>query len=107
MSNDVMQYQLVLQWPVSRTKDLDFLIKIEDVLLGMLSKLHEVDGHDIGSGELNIFVLTNDPLTAFDEVKAALPESDVWSDLRVAYRAIDKNGYTILWPTHLSKFEVQ
>jgi len=101
-----MKYQLVLQWPASSIKDYDAMIAIENVLLEKLSSSSEIDGHDAGSGEVNIFIHTDDPQRAFAEVKAVLGSRDFWIDARVAYRELDKGEYTILWPTDLDTFGV-
>lgn len=101
-----MRYQLVLQWPAKSIDDYDTMIEIENVLSGKLSGDSEVDGHDAGTGEMNIFIHTNEPVGAFTEVKAALGTRDFWVDARVAYREIAKSEYTILWPKDLTNFIV-
>lgn len=50
-----MKYQLVLQWPASSIKDYDAMIEAENALIENLSAANDVDGHDVGSGEVNIF----------------------------------------------------
>ncbi len=60
-----MQYQLVLQFPLAEDFDFDALIELETKLTFELGSVHDVDGHDIGSGEVNIFILTNNPDEAF------------------------------------------
>lgn len=82
------------------------MIEIEDLLTDNLSENSDVDGHDAGSGEVNIFIHTNDPRFAFDEVKAILGTRDFWVDARVAYREIEGNEYTVLWPKDLADFNV-
>jgi len=101
-----MQYQLVLQWPASSIRDYDAMIEVEDALVERLSEASEVDGHDAGAGEVNIFVRTDDPRCAFNEVKAILGSRDFWVDARVAYRQVAGNEYTILWPRDLTEFKV-
>jgi ribosomal 30S subunit maturation factor RimM len=101
-----MKYQLVLQWSGSSLKDYDETIAIEDKLIENLSKGGKVDGHDAGSGEVNIFILTDDPERTFSEAKAILGNSDRWLSVRVAYRKITKDHYTILWPEDLTDFDV-
>lgn len=101
-----MKYQLVVQWPSTSIKDYDVMIKAEDALIERLSELHEVDGHDAGVGEMNIFILTNDFGTAFDEVKAVLQDEELWVDARVAYRDVNDSEYTILWPEGLREFNI-
>lgn len=101
-----MKYQLVLQWPVSSIKDYDAMVGIEDVLIENLSEDHEIDGHDAGSGEMNIFIRTDDPIAAFNEVKATLGSRDFWVDARVAYREVAKSEYIIIYPKNLAEFKV-
>lgn len=100
-----MKYQLVIQWPATSMKDYDALIEIEEVLIEKLSKMHEVDGHDIGAKEFNIFIQTDNPQSASNEVKTILSDS-VYSDARAAYREISKSEYKILWPKSLTKFSI-
>jgi hypothetical protein len=101
-----MKYQLVLQWPASSIKDYDTLIEIEDVLTEKLDDGSDVDGHDAGSGETNIFIHTDDPEATFKTVKAVIGTRDFWIDARVAYRELTGNDYTVLWPKDLHEFKV-
>jgi hypothetical protein len=82
------------------------MIEIEDILTVNLSGDSEVDGHDAGSKEMNIFIHTDNPVVAFTKIKATLGTRDFWVDARVAYREIEKNEYTVLWPKDLLTFEV-
>ena len=51
------EFQLVLQLPATSGEDFDELIAIEDAMEITFAGLpHEVDGHDFGSGEMNIFI---------------------------------------------------
>ena len=101
-----MKYLLVLQWPASSIRDYDAMIEIENVLVEKLAKYSEVDGHDAGSGEVNIFIRTDDPKKTFDEVRALLGTRDCWVDARVAYREGARSGYTVLWPKDQTQFKV-
>jgi len=84
----------------------DTLIETEDLLLEKLTRQSRVDGHDVGSGEMNIFILTDDPFESFNEVKSVLGGREVWVDVRAAYRDVSRSEYAILWPKDLSQFEV-
>src|SRR2546426_7636573 len=102
-----MRYQLVLQWPSILPKNnLDQLIETEDLLIESLTEQNTVDGHEIGSGEMNIFILTDDPQSSFQEIKAVLETGQMWSSLRAGYREIQGDEYTVLWPDHQTHFEV-
>ncbi len=101
-----MKYQLVLQWPASSLKGYGELIEIERVLLENLTGDHEIDGHDAGSGEMNIFIQTDNPQGAFKEIKWILGSRDFWVDARIAYREMMGSNYTVLWPPGLTVFRV-
>jgi hypothetical protein len=99
------QYQLVLQWPASSVDDHDDMVALEEFLIENLAH-GEVDGHDGGQGEMNIFILTDDPEATFASVKALLEKRRAWIDIRIAYRETTRDGYHVLWPKSLVKFEV-
>ena len=102
-----MRYQVVLQWP-SQALDNDYgkLIEIEDLLCENLTGNTSVDGHDAGSGEFNIFILTDDPRGAFQQVRAVLQGRNGWAKARAAYRETTASEYTVLWPEGLAEFRV-
>ncbi|MFF1830824.1 hypothetical protein [Paenarthrobacter sp. NPDC058040] len=102
-----MKYILVLQWQGRSGIDYDKLIAMEDIVLAELpGSLGVVDGHDCGSGEMNIFVHTERPVEAFAAVMSSLSSESRWTDTRAAYRPMDSNDFVILWPTTLKNFTV-
>ena len=101
-----MKYQLVLQWPAASLHDYDVLVEIEDTLIERLSAPNDVDGHDAGSGEMNIFIATDDPEGAFSEIVNILGSRDFWVDARVAYREFESDKYVVRWPPDLTHFSI-
>jgi len=101
-----MKYQLVLQMPASSIQDYDKMIELEEIIIEMLGGLGDVDGHDAGSGEMNIFILTDEPESAFERIKALFGMRDLMSDLKVAYREIGKNDFVIIYPPDLTHFTI-
>jgi len=101
-----MKYQLVLQLPASSIKDYDAMIELEETIMRSLGNLGKVDGHDAGSGEMNIFILTDHPKLAFQAIKQLLGTRDFMPELKVAFREIGKDDFTILHPTGLSHFAI-
>lgn len=102
-----MKYQLVIQFLGKTEDDFEHLIDLEDELDEKLTGATEVDGHDFGSGEMNIFILTDDPTNAFRQVKSLLTGRHYGlSNMKAAYRDIETESYTILWPDHLTEFGV-
>ena len=69
-----MRYILVLQWPGDSEADFDALISMEEQVGATLGRYASVDGHDFGSGEMNIFIETDRPTEAFADAANALGE---------------------------------
>ena len=101
-----MKFQLVLQFAATGTKQFDELIALEDDLIENLPPTSEVDGHDFGSGEFNIFIRTDQPREAFDAARKLIKARSFQYQLRAAYRERGKDEYVILWPEHLEEFRV-
>jgi len=101
-----LKYQLVVQWPASSIDDYDALISVEDALIEGLPSDAEVDGHDVGAAQANIFILTNSPRMTLHVVRAILEARDSLVGVRIAFRDREGNEYTVLWPPGLKKFEV-
>lgn len=102
-----MKYLLVLQWSATSVADFDALIDVEDELeTGLPSEDGEVDGHDFGSNQMDIFVLTERPREAFRSAAALLSTNPRWASLRAAYRPLDGEDYVGLWPRDVSDFSV-
>jgi hypothetical protein len=100
------KYQLVLQLPASCIDDYDAMVELEEAIVHSLASLGRVDGHDAGSGEMNIFILTNHPRPVFDRIKQLPGMKDFMPDLKVAYREVGKEDFTILYPAGLTYFAI-
>ncbi|MDP1604496.1 MAG: hypothetical protein Q8M03_14665 [Legionella sp.] len=100
-----MKYQLVIQFPEELYEDIDAIVEMEDKLDEIIDA--EVDGHDKGSGEINIFIHTNNPVDTFNDVKNVL-ENDFnnLNSVKIAYREMSAEEYIVLWPEGLTKFNV-
>jgi hypothetical protein len=101
-----MKYILVFQWSLRNSIDYKEIHHLEDLIEANIVKGSEVDGHDIGSGEMNIFIATNEPVQAFDSIKLVLEQHDKWTGVRAAFRETGGEIYTILWPKDLRTFDV-
>ena len=98
---------LVLQWPSSSTpKELNLLISLEDQIREDIGDYGNVDGHDIGSGEMNIFIFTEDPKATFERVKniGSIPKH--MSNLKAGYREVGEDAFVPLYPEGVDHFSV-
>jgi hypothetical protein len=86
--------------------DYDQLLVLENELIEKLKTVATVDGHDFGSGEFNIFVLTDAPATAFSEAHRVVTNHGMQNVMRAAYRELAAQKYVILWPPSLTEFTV-
>ena len=102
-----MEYMLVLQWPSASTaEDLDLLISLEDQIIANIGDYGTVDGHDIGSGEMNIFIFTEDPKSTFEHVKKIGSVANHISNLKVGYRVVGEDDFVPVYPEGLEHFSV-
>ena len=99
-----MKYMLILQFPESAFL-YDEIEVFEDSLIDELSGVGEVDGHDIGVGELNFFILTNDAKLAFKKIENLL-KGEVKTNLRAAYRDVDGDEYVSIYPPGFKGFSI-
>jgi hypothetical protein len=97
-----MRYQLVLQFEAETLADYDSLVAMETQLIGVLGE-GAVDGHDMGSGEANIFIHTTDPQDTFRRLIPVLERTGHISRVTAAYRRTDGDRYHVLWPANSSR----
>jgi hypothetical protein len=102
-----MKYQLVLQFDGKTEDDFNKLIEVEEELENGLKKIAEIDGHDFGSEEMNIFILTNDPEKALISARNIMKNNELFLSVRAAYREINGSKYKILWPESLKNFSIK
>ena len=98
-----MKYQLVVQLPEAIYGDIDLIADMEDSLENYITNA-EVDGHDLGSGEVNIFIHTSTSIDTFEMVKEILKGRSVLEDAKMAYRNFNESDYICLSILHLSCF---
>jgi hypothetical protein len=97
-----MTYQLVFQFKGDSLVDFDMMVNVEEKMKVQIGDLGEVDGHDMGSGEINIFVMTEDPMAAFSPTKSVLKKLNLLSAVTVAYRDIESDSFVVVWPENSS-----
>ncbi len=101
-----MKYQLVIQFPEELFEEIDEIADLEDSLEQSFIDA-EVDGHDIGNGEANIFIHTNNPATTFEIVKDILEEKNFnIKYVKIAYKEMGSEQYIAIWPENIEGFRV-
>ncbi|MES1180576.1 MAG: ABC transporter [Verrucomicrobiota bacterium] len=98
-----MKYQLALQFPANSIKDCDELIALEDDLIEKLGSSAKVDGHDCGSGEMNIFIYADEPEMVFETIRPVVTKRKLIENLVAAYRERTGEEYTVVWPIGFTK----
>jgi hypothetical protein len=93
-----VDYPLVLQFRGNDRLDFDALVDLEEELQRLVEPLADVDGHDMGSGEINIFILTADPVATFERAKPLLSDASLLNKVVVAYRELLSDNFTVIWP---------
>ena len=58
----------------------------------------KVDGHDVGSGERNIFIFTSDPAATFHQARPVLEREYQLESVTAAYREVEGEQFTVIWP---------
>src|SRR5436190_22804080 len=92
----VMDYQLVLQFRGDSLDDFDAMVALEEELREELGDSADVDGHDVGSGETNIFIFTSDPAATFRRARPALERRQQLQSVTVAYREVEGEQFTVI-----------
>lgn len=101
-----MRYQLVLQFKGESLGDYDAMISVEDQLIGELASGAEVDGHDMGLGQTNIFIITSHPQATFEQAKTVLQRTQLLDSVSAAYRPIRGGAFTVIWPPLTREFTI-
>lgn len=92
------QYQLVLQFPGRSGADYDTMVALEASLSAALGEGAEVDGHDVGTDAMNLFILADDPHATFELAKPLLERHEQLEWALAAFRQVDADHYTVIWP---------
>ncbi len=93
-----MSYQLVLQVRGESLSDFDAMMDLEQELASELVDIAEVDGHDMGCGEINIFMLTSAPRIVFEKSKPFLIKRKLLSHVKAGFRMVSEDIYIRIWP---------
>jgi len=96
--NQADSSKLVLQFRGGALADLDETAALEEDLIDVLEDSAEVDGHDVGSSETNIFILTSDPADTLRRAMPVLKRRKCLPNLTAAYRPLAGEPFRVIWP---------
>jgi hypothetical protein len=91
-------YQLTIQFRPWLDGGPDLLVQLEDDFADALGNVGEVDGHDVGSNEANVFILSEEPDVAFSICRPIIEQFHLLGFCSAACRRVDESTYTRLWP---------
>jgi hypothetical protein len=98
-----VKYQLALQFPANSIADYDEMVELEEQLTKALGTSAKVDGHDSGSGEMNIFIHTDESKKVFEMVRPVIAKRKLVENLVAAYREMAGEDYIVIWPIGFTK----
>ena len=102
-----MEYLLVLLLPPSSSlREYDLGISHEESIRAGIGDFATADGHDIGSGEMNIFFFNEKPKLTFERINVMPSVANHMSNMKVGYREVAEDEYTPLYPEGLLQFAV-
>jgi len=93
-----MKQQLILAFRIHSMQDYDAIILLEGKLIELLEPDHSVDGHDVDRQEMNIFILSNNPIEAFNKISDSKIMSSNSLLTKAFHRQIGSDNHYSLWP---------
>jgi len=98
-----MDYQLVIKFWRKSLRDEDFLATIESELQAVLGESATLDGYDVSTDEINLFVITQDPKHSFRRLKPVLERRCALLGVSAASRLAGGAHFTSLWPPRVTR----
>lgn len=100
-------FQLVIQFGEELILHSDIAKQLEQELSAVLAHHAVVDGHDVGQGKLNIFIICSQPELVLEPILALLERHQLLSQAKVASTRFNEDDYKLHWPTRCEvRFEL-
>jgi hypothetical protein len=93
-----VQYQLVLRFRKTFFADATSVHALEQALAEALGNGAQLDGHDTGARDIDLFMLTSDPASTFRRSKPTLERLQLLERVVAAYRLEGGARFTVVWP---------
>jgi hypothetical protein len=102
-----MNHELVIKFWRQPLPDEALMSAITSDLKSALGDSAKLDGHDVKDGEINLFVLTDDPRHSFRRVKKVLESKQIEQGYSAASRVVGGAQFTSIWPLRpMKKFRI-
>jgi hypothetical protein len=98
-----MQHQLVLQFRHRPLEPHDYVGALEIELAQTLGSAVQMDGHDIGSRAINLFILAADPASVFRRCKPVLEKGQLLDRVTAAHRVVGGERFKVIWPLRVRR----
>ena len=98
-----MDYQLVIKFWRKSLESEAFLAEIENEAQGVLGSTAKVDGYDVSTDEINLFVITPDPKHSFRRINRVLENRAIVRGVSAAYRLVGGAQFTSIWPVRAAR----
>jgi hypothetical protein len=98
-----MDYQLVVKFWRKSLDDENFVATIQDELKEALGESAVLDGYDISSKEINLFVITPDPKHSFRRLKTVIENRGTLRGVSAAYRLVGGARFSSIWPLRATR----
>ena len=93
-----MQYQLILRFRKTSFESPNEVHALEHALAESLGDAAQLDGHDTGPRDIDLFITTADPASTFRRSKPALERLQLLDRVTAAHRLEGGARFTVVWP---------
>lgn len=93
-----MRYQLVFRFRKAAFETPAAVLALERAFAEALGGKAQLDGHDTGTRDIDLFLLSEEPDSAFRRCKPALEAASLLDKVVVAHRLEGGARFKVLWP---------
>lgn len=93
-----MQSQLILRFRSGSIESLEDLATFEQDLATLLGATAYVDGHEVGRGNTDVYLLTDNPTSTFRRAKPLLEQLQLLDKVVAAHRVVGGARFAVIWP---------
>lgn len=104
--NNIMQHQLVFQFPINEEFYFDSIIELETKLTFELDGQYTFEKHEFAAEVVNVYIATDNPDETVKKIISILSAKMV-ATLKVGVRQVGDDNFTYLYPPdYVGEFKV-